>query len=47
MLWWTGWSCGQGALVLKLHGRPPEGVVLDRQAMDAIGWSLKLLVRTA
>jgi len=38
---------GQSALVLKLHGRPPEGVVLDRAAMEQVGWSLRLLTRTA
>jgi hypothetical protein len=38
---------GQSALVLKLHGRPPEGVILDRTAMDSIGYSLKVLTRTA
>lgn len=38
---------GQRALVFKLNGRPPEGVVLDRAAMDAMGYTLRLLERTA
>lgn len=38
---------GQRALVLKLNGRPPEGVVLDRAAMEAVGYTLRVLERIA
>jgi hypothetical protein len=38
---------GQIALVLKMDGRPPEGVVLDRAGMEQIGYTLRLLTRTA
>lgn len=38
---------GQRALVLKMTGRPPEGVVLDRAGMEALGYTLRLLERTA
>ena len=38
---------GQRALIFKLNGRPPEGVVLTRQQLDEIGYSWKLLTRTA
>jgi hypothetical protein len=38
---------GQRALVFKLNGRPPEGVVLTRQEIEEIGYSWKLLTRTA
>lgn len=36
---------GQQALVLKMHGRPAEGVILDRAAMEQLGYSLRLLTR--
>lgn len=36
---------GQRALVFKLSGRPPEGVVLDRAQMEEIGFTFKLLTR--
>lgn len=36
---------GQKAIVLKLNQRPPEGRVLDRQQMQEIGYSLKLIER--
>jgi hypothetical protein len=35
----------QTALVFKLNGRPPEGVVLSRDEIEAIGYSFKTLVR--
>jgi hypothetical protein len=38
---------GQEALVFKLNGRPPEGAVLSREQLDEIGYSWKLLTRTA
>lgn len=40
-------AIGQRALVCKLNGRPPEGKVLSREDLDRIGFSFKLLVRTA
>jgi hypothetical protein len=36
---------GQRALVLKLNGRPPEGVVLDQAGMEALGFTLRVLER--
>lgn len=38
---------GQSALVLQLNGRPPEGTILDRDQVEAIGYELKLLTRTS
>jgi hypothetical protein len=38
---------GQRALVCKLNGRPPEGQVLSREDLEEIGYSFKLLTRTA
>jgi hypothetical protein len=38
---------GQQALVLKMDGRPPEGVVLDRAGMEQIGYTLRVLTRMA
>lgn len=38
---------GQKALVFKLNGRPPEGKILNREEIEAIGYSFKLLTRTA
>lgn len=35
----------QTALVFKLNGRPPEGVVLSRDEIEAIGYSFKTLLR--
>lgn len=40
-------AAGQVALVFKLHGRAPEGVILDRNEIEAIGYSFKKLIRTA
>lgn len=36
---------GQMALVFKLKGRPPEGVILSRQEIEAMGYEFKLMVR--
>ncbi|MEU6710032.1 DUF1874 domain-containing protein [Nonomuraea sp. NPDC046802] len=38
---------GQRALVCKLNGRPPEGQVLSLEELGAIGYSFKILTRTA
>lgn len=38
---------GQKALVFKLNGRPLEGKILNREEIEAIGYSFKLLSRTA
>lgn len=38
---------GQQALVCKLNGRPPEGKVLSREDLEEIGYSFKVLERTA
>ena len=38
---------GQRALVCKLNGRPPEGRVLSLDELEEIGYSFKLLTRTA
>jgi len=38
---------GQQALVFKLNGRPEPGRELSRQELEEIGFSFKLLVRTA
>jgi hypothetical protein len=38
---------GQEAIVLKLRGRLPEGQILDRAALDEIGYDLWLMTRTA
>jgi hypothetical protein len=38
---------GQRALVCKLNGRPPEGQVLSREDLEAIGYSFKILERMA
>lgn len=37
----------QIALVFKLNGRAPEGVILNREQIEEIGYSFKLLTRTA
>ena len=36
---------GQSALVLKLKGRAPEGVILDRAEIEKIGYEFGLLTR--
>lgn len=36
---------GQKALVFKLNGRPPEGVVLSREQLEEIGFTFKVLTR--
>ena len=38
---------GQTALVCKLNGRPPEGKVLALEDLETIGYSFKILERTA
>jgi Domain of unknown function (DUF1874) len=38
---------GQTALVFKLRGRVPEGVILDRSQVEAIGYDLKILERVS
>ncbi|PAB58345.1 YddF family protein [Anaeromicrobium sediminis] len=38
-------AVGQKAVVIKLNERPPEGVVLSREEIDKIGYSLKLMER--
>jgi len=37
---------GQTALVFKLNGRPPEGVILNREEMEKIGYTLYLMKKT-
>jgi hypothetical protein len=39
-------SAGDLALVFKLKQRPPEGKVLDRDEIEAIGYEFALLRRT-
>ncbi|NJM67307.1 MAG: YddF family protein [Acaryochloris sp. RU_4_1] len=36
---------GQIAIVFKLKGRPPEGKILSREEIDAIGYDFGLLSR--
>lgn len=36
---------GQIAVAFKLNIRPPEGMILDRQAIERIGYSLKIMER--
>jgi len=38
---------GQSALVFKLKGRPPEGVILSKEEIEEIGYEWKLMTRTA
>jgi len=38
---------GQRALIFKLNGRPEPGKELSRQELEEIGFSFKLLTRTA
>ena len=40
-------SVGQKAIVFKLKGRAPEGKILDREEIEAIGYEFGLLTRTA
>lgn len=36
---------GETTLVFKLNGRAPEGVVLDRDEVERIGYTLKAMTR--
>lgn len=36
---------GQKAIVFKLNKRPPEGVVLNREEVEQIGYGFKLMER--
>lgn len=36
---------GQQALVFKMNGRPPEGVILSREEIEEMGYSWGLLTR--
>lgn len=38
-------EAGENALVFRLKGRPPEGVVMTREEIDAIGYEFALLRR--
>jgi hypothetical protein len=38
---------GEAAIVFKLNGRAPEGVILSREEIEKIGYSWGLLTRTA
>lgn len=38
---------GQSAIVFKLKGRAPEGVILSRDEIEAIGYEFGLLTRNA
>lgn len=38
---------GDAALIFKLKGRPPEGKILSRDEIEAIGYEFGLLVREA
>lgn len=40
-------TVGQQAVVFKLNGRPPEGQILTEAEIEEIGYSFKLLTRTA
>ncbi|HEY9786343.1 MAG TPA: DUF1874 domain-containing protein [Candidatus Obscuribacterales bacterium] len=40
-------SVGDAALVFKLKQRAPEGAILSREQLEAIGYEFGLLVRTA
>lgn len=37
---------GQGALVFKLKGRPPEGEILTAEQIEKIGYEFKLMCRS-
>ena len=45
----VGWfpEPGDCALCFKLNSRPKEGAILDRQQLEEIGFSFKVLTRTA
>jgi hypothetical protein len=36
---------GQKAIIFKLHERPPEGIIYNRQEIEKIGYCLKLIER--
>ena len=36
---------GQIAVVFKLNERPPEGVLLNREELERVGYSLKIMER--
>jgi hypothetical protein len=38
---------GQSAIVFKLKSRPPEGKILSREEIDAIGYDFGVLTRNA
>ncbi len=38
-------QAGQKAVVFKLKGRPPEGVILNRDEIEKIGYEFKLMTR--
>lgn len=38
---------GQQAIIFKLNGRPEEGKILSRAEIESIGYSFKILCRTA
>lgn len=38
---------GERALVFKLNGRPPEGVILTPEEIEGIGYGWAVLTRTA
>lgn len=40
-------NVGQRAIVFKLRGRAPEGIILSLQEIEKIGYDFKLLMRTA
>lgn len=40
-------AVGQHALVIKLRGRLPEGVILTMEQLDAIGYDLLVMTRAA
>lgn len=41
----TPWDGAGLAFALQLHGRPPEGKILSREEMDAVGYSWRVLFR--
>lgn len=40
-------NVGEVAIVFKLKGRAPEGVILSRQEVEAMGYEFGLLTRNA
>lgn len=38
-------QAGQQALVFKLNSRPPEGIILSRDEIEAFGYQFQLLAR--